>query len=189
VKSLSAERIARLGRVALTRAPRAVRLVPAGLDELARDLAEAEREVLREEGRRSAAHDAAGALARAVERLETARGEALEQLTGDTVRLAVEIARALLHVELDAGRYDLGSIVRDALSASGVRRGESVVVHVCPVDLARLADVAFRADTRLVADGELGRGEVHVTTPHGVLVRDIDIALDGVLERLRAEIA
>jgi flagellar biosynthesis/type III secretory pathway protein FliH len=72
---------------------------------------------------------------------------------------------------------------------SGVRRGDSVVVHLCPDDLERLQDVSFRAGTQLVADGELGRGEVHVTTPHGVLVRDIDIALDGVLERIRADLS
>jgi flagellar biosynthesis/type III secretory pathway protein FliH len=186
---LSTERVARVGRIVLPDAPRAARLASVGLDELERRLAESERERLREEGRRAAAVDAAGALERAVERLEAAREEALARMTDDTVQLAVEIARALLHVELEAGRYDLERVVRDALSASGVRRGDSVVVHLCPDDLERLQDVSFRAGTQLVADGELGRGEVHVTTPHGVLVRDIDIALDGVLERIRADLS
>jgi hypothetical protein len=58
------------------------------------------------------------------------------------------------------------------------------VVHVNPVDAERLADVPFRAGTELEADPGVPAGSVHVTTPQGLLVRDLDQALGSIREHL-----
>jgi hypothetical protein len=94
---------------------------------------------------------------------------------------------SLTRSEIRAGRHDIERIVREALAASGVGRGEALV-HVHPSDAARLAEVPFRANTRIEADPALRAGDVHVTCAQGVLVREIDEALGGLRERLRQEL-
>lgn len=143
----------------------------------------------RQAGREEALATAAGALEAAATRLDEARENATGELTHACVTLAVEIARELLKQEFDAGRYDLESIVRHSLGVSGVARGESVSVHVNPEDASTLENVPFRAGTSIVGDPEVARGDVHIMTPHGTLVRDLDHALDSIRERLRSEIA
>ena len=144
----------------------------------------------REAGRRAglaeARAGAVGALAAAAERLDRAREAALDGVVHQTVDLALEIARTLLRCELPEGRYDLEGMVREALGFSGVERGRCVV-HLNPEDAARLEGVAFRAGTELEADPGVARGSVHVTTPQGLLVRDLDEAVRAIGERLHAE--
>lgn len=143
----------------------------------------------RSEGRAQALHEAAGALEAATVRLDEARESAADELTRACVTLAVEIAREIVQQEFEAGRYDVERIVRESLAVSGVARGESVVVHVHPEDAAALASTPFRAGTSVVPDPEVARGDVHVTTPHGTLVRDMEHALASIRERLRSEVA
>lgn len=169
--------------------PSGVRIADGGLDTVRARLEDGLRARAREAGRREALDAAAGALEAAAARLDEARESAVEQLTRACVALSVEIARELVQQEFDAGRYDLERIVRESLSVSGVARGESVVVHVHPEDAASLEGVPFRAGTSVVGDPEIARGDVHVTTPHGTLVRDLDHALTSIGERLRSEIA
>ena len=145
----------------------------------------------RDEGRREGAAqaraEAAAALDEAGAALDRARESAVDDLAHTAVDLAVEIARALLRVELPAGRYDLEGMVRETLAFSDVQRG-SCVVHLHPADAQALAEVPFRSGTEIRADAGVARGSAHVTTPQGLLVRDVDEALRSISERLHEEV-
>jgi flagellar biosynthesis/type III secretory pathway protein FliH len=177
--------------VHLDAAPCGARLAEGGrADALARLVegrAAAAREQGRAEGGAEALEAAAGALLAAAERLDAMREAARQSLARTAVDLAVEVVRALLRVELPAGRYDLEGMVREALAFSGVERGRCVV-HLHPDDAARLEGARFRTGTVVEPDEGVGRGSVHVTTPQGLLVRDIDEALRSIAERLRGEL-
>lgn len=131
---------------------------------------------------------AARALDSACERLDKARESAAAQIAKTAVELAVEIARTIVRSEIDSGRMGLEQMVREALHASGVGRG-ACVVHLNPNDAAALADVKFRAGTQIESDDAVQRGDVHVSTPQGLLVREVHDALRAVRERLLAELA
>jgi flagellar biosynthesis/type III secretory pathway protein FliH len=176
-----------LARLSLPRRPSGARLCAGSAADLSRALLERVRAEAREEGRRRAEGEAAGALEQALAALEQRRAEAEGELARQAVELALEIAEALLQRAVDAGAYDLERIVREALAASGVSRGERVVIHLAPADHARLAETRFRAGTELVPDPDIPLGDVHLATPHGVLVRDLEHALRAIAERLRGE--
>ncbi|MEZ5973439.1 MAG: FliH/SctL family protein [Planctomycetota bacterium] len=142
----------------------------------------------RAEGEAQAIEGAAGILQEAADRLDAAREQALDQLAGTAVELAVEIARQLLQVELQAGNYDLERIVRSSLSHSGLGRGNAVV-HVSPEDMDRLAHVTFRKGTEIEADAKLSMGDVHVQSPRGLLVREVDACLETIREQLLEDMA
>ena len=73
--------------------------------------------------------------------------------------------------------------MRETLSFSGGARGPCTV-HLHPADAGALEGVPFRSGTEIEADPSVPRGSVHVTTPHGLLVRDLDEALRSIGERL-----
>lgn len=139
------------------------------------------------QGAAEAATGAARALAEAGERLDAFREEAGGRLAASAAELAVEIARRLLRVEVDAGRYDLERIVRETLAAASVERA-SCVVHLHPDDLEALHGVRFRTGTRVQADVGVARGDVHLETTLGLFVRELDGALDSIAERLREDL-
>lgn len=177
-------------RIAPGAQPCAARLIEGTLEDgLSAHVATREaraREAGRRAGLAEARQGAVGALCAAAERLDRAREAALDDLVHQSIDLALEMARTLLRCELPAGRYDLESMVRESLSFSGVERGRCVV-HLHPEDAARLEGVAFRSGTELEADPGIARGSVHVTTPQGLLVRDLDEALRAIGERLHTE--
>jgi flagellar biosynthesis/type III secretory pathway protein FliH len=142
---------------------------------------------------RGLAEGEARALASAVRRLDEtvaalvqAREESDRAVAEDSVKLATVIARELVRREVDAGRHDIERVVREALQVSGAGRAECVV-HLHAEDMKRLTGVAFRSATRLEADPEIARGDVHVSTPRGVVVRDLDAALAAVADRLKED--
>jgi flagellar biosynthesis/type III secretory pathway protein FliH len=141
-----------------------------------------------DEGVQEALRGAAGALERASVALDEARARARDELAHDAVQLGVEIARELLRHEIDQGHYDLERIVRETLHTSGVGRA-ACVVHLNPLDATRLASATFRTGTQIEADPEVARGDVQVTTSRGLLVRDVEQALEAISERLRQDIA
>jgi flagellar biosynthesis/type III secretory pathway protein FliH len=49
--------------------------------------------------------------------------------------------------------------------------------------------VRFRAGTELEPDDAVARGDVHVETPHGLLVRETSEALRSIHERLLGELS
>ncbi len=171
-------------KLALPSAPRAATLCRGGLASLVeKRVAQA-----RAEGERAASAHAARALELAAARLDAAREEAQGTLARNAVALAVEIARTLVRKELMASTHNMESMVREALAASGAGRGPCTV-HLNPADLAQLESVRFRAGTELEADDAVARGDVHVETPHGLLVRENAEALRSIHERLLGELS
>lgn len=126
------------------------------------------------------------ALNGAHEALETARAELLPEVTRDTVWLATEIARHVLRTEMAEGRYDLEAVVREVLEASGAGRAPCTV-HLHPDDAAALESARFRAGTTLEEDVEVQRGDIHVSTPRGLMVRDLDDAIEAIREAILAQ--
>jgi flagellar biosynthesis/type III secretory pathway protein FliH len=153
---------------------------------------EAARELLlahaRAEGERLAREGAAACLDAAVERLAALAEETRAALARTATELALEIARTLLRTEIARGNYDLERLVRETLDQASVGRS-ACVVHLHPADHARLADVRFRSSTRLEPDEGVARGEVQVETSLGLLVRDLDGALESIGKLLREDLA
>lgn len=174
-------------RIAATTAPSAARLGSGDLEAAtARAFQRREDEAYArglEAGRRAAHLELGQGFEAALERLDASRDAALERINHTSIELALGIARQLLRAELPTERYDLEGIVRSTLAFSESGRGPCVV-HVHPADAERLADVPFRAGTKIEADTGVPQGSVHVTTPHGLLVRDLDEALRSIGERL-----
>ncbi len=136
------------------------------------------------QGRREAAEQQAGALAKAAVALEEERGRTCASLAQTAVELAVEVSRVLLRREVAAGRYELERMVRDTLESSSAGRARCVV-HLNPADVAALEGVQFRSGTSLQADIGVARGDVHVETSLGLMVRELDGALESMAEALR----
>ncbi len=132
--------------------------------------------------------EALQALQQACERLDAFRESARADLARSAAELGVEIARRLLRSELARDAISLEAVVREALGAAATDRARCVV-HLNPADLAVLGDCRLRAGTELRPDVEVARGDVHVETSLGLLVRELDGALDAIAERLREELA
>jgi flagellar biosynthesis/type III secretory pathway protein FliH len=141
----------------------------------------------KEEGRlmglQEAREGAADLLQAALANLEEAREQTLETVSQDSVALAIEIARQVIHTEIEEQRHNLEAMVRETLSFAEVGRG-ACVVHVAPADAELLADIPFRSATRIEADPDMNAGDVHVTTSNGTLVREISEALVSIRQRL-----
>jgi len=171
-------------RLALPNAPRSVTLCRGGTGSFwEKRVAQAHAE-----GERAASARAGRALELAAARLDAAREEAEAALARNAVALAVEIARMLVRKELVAGTHNMESMVREALAASGAGRGPCTV-HLNPADIAQLESVRFRSGTELEPDEAVARGDVHVETPHGLLVRENAEALRSIHERLLGELS
>lgn len=168
----------------LDRTPTAARLLATGAEavlaeRLARARAEGYAQGL-EQGRRGCAE----ILDAAVERLSALEAEQHEALTRTAVEVAVEIAQVLLRREIGAGNYDMEKIVRSTLAEAATGRAPCRV-HVNPIDHATLSSVRFRSGTEIAADGGVPRGDVHVETQVGLLVRDTEMALRTIRQRLQ----
>ena len=171
------------GRIAAHSAPVEARVSDAPFDEALGRLIQRQTQAARLQGAREAKATLGVDLDGAVERLELAREQAVGQLAHTAVELALEITRSLLRTEIPEGRYDLEAIVREALAFSGTGRGRCMI-HVNPSDAVKLEDVQWRAGTEIEGDPDVARGSVHITTPQGLLVRDLDDAMGSIRERL-----
>jgi len=139
-----------------------------------------------DEGRQAARDEMLELFERAVQGLEAEREEALAALSRTSIELAIQIARHLLRREVRAENYDLEKLVRQTLEEASVGRGPCVV-HLNPVDHARLAGVRFRTGTTVQADDGVSRGDVHVETSLGLMVRETLGTLDAIEKRLLEE--
>ncbi len=175
----------------LERAPSLVRLFAGSEVELRQGWESSALEEAFERGRRAGEEQLRAALGAtfdaALGEIETLRESAVARLAQDAANLAVEIARELVRCETKAQRHDIERIVRETLAASGVGRG-ACVVHLHPRDAQRMERVHFRARTQIESDPAVAEGDVHVTTPQGLLVRDLEHALDTIGERIRQEL-
>jgi flagellar biosynthesis/type III secretory pathway protein FliH len=173
--------------IALGQKPTGAVIRPTSLSELRSTLHITDLEAARQSGYQSGMLDAhqasAKSLDEAIERLDKSREEALDALSTSTVELAVEIARQIVRVEIQAENYDLERIVRGSLSQSGLGRGKAVI-HLCPADHKRLAEVEFRSGTEIAIDTSLEPGDVHVQASQGLLVREVSECLASVREQL-----
>jgi flagellar biosynthesis/type III secretory pathway protein FliH len=140
------------------------------------------------EGKAAGRAEAGALLDAAVARIAAAEEEARAALARIATELALEIARTLLRKELARDGHDVERIVRDTLAEAAVGRA-ACVVHLNPSDHARLADVRFRGGTRIEPDEGVARGDVHVETALGLLVRDVDAALASIGRKLREDLA
>jgi flagellar biosynthesis/type III secretory pathway protein FliH len=171
-------------RLALGAAPAGARVAAHGADAVQAELLAR----ARAEGERAGRAAAGEWLDQAAERVAAQEAEARAALARTASELALEIARTLLRREVGRGQYELETMVRETLAEAATGRSPCVV-HLNPVDHARLADVRFRSGTRLESDEGVARGDVHVETSLGLLVRDLDGALDSIAKRLREELA
>ena len=150
-------------------------------------LLNAAREEGLQQGRSDARESGQEALEQATIRLEEARERAEADLPPLVVELSIEIAKQILKVEIAGANYDLERIVRGALSDADVGRG-ACTVHVAPEDAARLEGIPWRAGTVVEADPTMGPGDIHISTPKGLLVRELDSTLDAIREQLWEEL-
>jgi flagellar biosynthesis/type III secretory pathway protein FliH len=178
--------------VALAHKPKDLVIRPVSMAQLKLNLHEGDLAKARQSGFDAGvaeAHQtAAKALEQAVSRLDQAREEALDAMTTSTVELAVEIARQIVRVEIQADNYDLERIVRGSLAQSGLGRGQAVV-HVSPTDYDRLQQVTFRNGTEVAIDTNLEQGDVHIQSAQGLLVREVSECLASIREQLLEDLA
>ena len=175
-------------------APTAVRIADVGLDQISTQLVEERMASEYERGMEAGRQDMLGrveagvvALTGAAERIDQAREAAQTEIGEFAVQLATEIARHVVKQEVDAGRYDLERVVRDVLAASDVGRGHCTV-HMNPADLELAKKYPFRTGTELEADPDIPCGDVRVSTPQGLLVRDIDAVITAIREKLLGDL-
>jgi flagellar biosynthesis/type III secretory pathway protein FliH len=135
-------------------------------------------------GEHATLESAAAALQAAAERFAEAQDALTAELATSAVDLGVEIARCILRVEIPAARYDVAQLVRETLAHARTGRGRCTV-HLHPADAARLAGIESRSGTSIEPDDGVARGSVHVETPQGLLVRDIDECLAAIEARLK----
>jgi flagellar biosynthesis/type III secretory pathway protein FliH len=124
----------------------------------------------------------------AIDHLDKFREHSTNEMARDAVELAVEIARQLVQCRVSAGDYDLERMVRGALDAADVGRG-NCSVHVAADDYERLEHIVFRGGTKIEVDTEMNPGDLHVATPRGLLVRELAPTLDAIREQLLEDIA
>ncbi len=166
-----------------------VRVRPEGddLNTVVHDLRVAAHAQGRADGLREASETSARLLDEAVERTSEEQVVLVDRLAKTSVELACRIVRELLRAEIPSGNYDLEGIVRETLRTAARERG-SYVVHVHPEDALRLEGASFRSGTEIRADSGVARADVHVETPLGLMVREIDQAFETIRDRIREEL-
>lgn len=177
-------------RLRLHAAPSAVRIADVELDKISTQLVEERMAAEYERGRQDMlgrVETGIVALTGAAERIDEAREAAQAEIGEFAVQLAAEIAQHVVKQEIDAGRYDLERIVRDVLAASDVGRGQCTV-HLNPADLELAQKHPFRTGTEFEADPAIVAGNVRVSTPQGLLVRDIESVIVTIREKLLGDL-
>jgi len=112
--------------------------------------------------------------------------EAEEQL----LDLAIRIARKVLMQEIQAGRYDIEPIVKEALLRVPARK--DVVVHMNLYDWAtckKFQEECTTADAKIsfVADPSVRRGECFLETTEGRVDFSVERSLEEIAEVLKGE--
>ena len=134
---------------------------------------------------------ARNALAAGLGDLSRLREETIAAAEAQLLELALEIARKVLMQEIDAGRYEIDPIVREALLHVPARQG--VVVHLHPDDwaaceIARDAEGAAGAgNVRFLADPGVRRAECLLEAPQGMVVSGVEAHLQDIGEALKED--
>lgn len=122
------------------------------------------------------------AAARSAEEMLTTRRDMRRQLEEDLVRLAVAVARRILHRELSVDPEALGGIVRavlDRLDAREIHR-----IRVAPADAAplekRIAEWNLPVRAEIRRDATLERGAIVVDIARGAVDASVATQLDEI---------
>jgi flagellar biosynthesis/type III secretory pathway protein FliH len=164
------------GNASATRA--SAKAAQAALEE-ARIRLEEERRLL---GEARTTLEKAAAAVRALEAKVLAGAEA------QVVELAIEIAGKVLMQELEAGRFQMEPVVREALRHMPARR--DIVVRLCPQDAAAWVAAATAAPgaapgLKVVADPAIRRGDCIVETAEATVSATVTERFQAVAEVLR----
>lgn len=175
----------------MARRPQNVRIAEAGAEQSFAAIIDARIEQARlegiAEGEQKATLGAAAALGSAIDALEALHKQLTLEAGQQAVELAMATAGHLLQAEVESERYNLEEVVRQTLSESGAGR-RTCTVHLHPKDAERLAEIEFRSGTTIEADPNVARGDVQVSTPDGLFVRDIEHAIRSIGERILGDL-
>ena len=129
------------------------------------------------------------ALEAGLEQISSLREEMIREAESQLLDLALDVARKVLMQEIQAGRYEIDPIVKEALQRVPPR--QDVVAHLHPEDW-RLSQMAQGADSpsaagsiRFVADPSVSRGECVLETIEGIVVSAVDDHLDTIADALK----
>lgn len=126
------------------------------------------------------------ALAEGQAKLAQLRQNIVDEVEQQLVELSLGIAKKVLMQEIQAERYEIDPIIKEALSRFPT--ATDVRVHLNPDDLARckLAAGAEQADgANFIADPAVRPGECLVETSHGTVESSIEEHVDEVARVLR----
>lgn len=133
-----------------------------------------------------------GRFAESIQKLATARAEMVRATQQDLVRLAVEIARKLVHRELTVDPEIIVTLVRVALERLSSKA--PVVVYLNSEDLPRVESQLQRnpglfgeRDLVLKARAELRRGDCQLESPYGNVDASISEQFKQIEEGLLSE--
>jgi len=129
------------------------------------------------------------ALEQALEELPRLRSEIIREAEQQLLELALEIARKVLMQEIDAERYRIDPIVKEALLHVPVR--QDVTVHLHPDDWARCqmaeeSEGSSGGNVRFVADPGVRRAECLLETSEGIVESAVEGHLGRIAETLNA---
>lgn len=167
--------------------PRGIRIVERDLSGWFEDQVADQCAAARAEGYAEALAGAAGSLDEAAARIDVEREEAVNAISGFATRFACEVAKHLLRISIQDQAHDIEGMVRATLAEAGVGRGKCVV-HLNPQDAATLAAVKFRSGTEVEADSSVPHGSVQITTPRGLLVRDVEDCIRHAADRIYGDL-
>ena len=129
------------------------------------------------------------ALKKALAELDRLRADVLAQAEQDLVDLSLEIARKVLAQEIQAERYQIDPIVREALSQAP--SGQEAIVRLNPADFARIEQAKGEdeqegaGNIRFLADPAVARASARVETAEGTVESNVESKLDDIGEVLR----
>jgi flagellar assembly protein FliH len=125
------------------------------------------------------------ALEKALDGLRVAEREVLAGAEAQVLELALAIAGKVLMQEIEAGRFQMEPVVREALRHAPSRR--DVVVHLSPPDAAAWQPGAAVSATglKIVADAALNRGDCLVETAEAAVLTTVPERLEAVAKTLR----
>jgi len=130
------------------------------------------------------------ALVAAVGQLVEAREKVLQNADEQLLQLAMKIARKVLMQEIQAGRYEIEPIVKEALGHVSTQR--DVTVRLNPDDYAKCEMASQQAASeetsglRFVADPAIPPAQCVVETPEGVVESSAEAHLEDIGRALEA---
>lgn len=131
------------------------------------------------------------ALEQAANELKQQKQEFLEHAEQQVLALSLEIARKVLAQEIQAGRYEITPIVRDALSQIPVQI--EAVVHLNPADLERCelareeTENPAAASVHFIGDPSVSLGGCLVMTSQGFVSSSVEEHLSEIAQTLHIQ--